>query len=136
MATPRDAHYGTPRLNKERGLPRPALEGVGRSTTKGRSKISVNQRGDHDEQDRGSKRLPIAALAVVAVLSACAETKQVAMKEPMPASAVLPQPALLEKGQGGQVDQVYLNPSADWASYTKVILDPVTIWTGPGATPF
>ena len=33
---------------------------------------------------------PIMALAVVAALGACAETKEVAMKEPPPASAVLP----------------------------------------------
>ena len=33
---------------------------------------------------------PIVALAVVAALGACAETKEVAMKEPPPASAVLP----------------------------------------------
>jgi Protein of unknown function (DUF3313) len=76
---------------------------------------------------------PIMALTVIAALGACAETKQVAMKEPPPASAVLPEPALLQKGTTGEVDQVYLNPSADWASYTKVILDPVTIWTGPGS---
>jgi hypothetical protein len=76
---------------------------------------------------------PIVALAVVAVVGACAETKQVAMKEPPPASAVLPEPALLKKGMTGQVDQVYLDPTADWAYYSKVMLDPVTIWTGPGS---
>jgi hypothetical protein len=76
---------------------------------------------------------PIMALVVVAALGACAETKQVAMKEPPPASAVLPEPALLKKGTSGEVDQVYLNPGARWASYTKVMLDPVTIWTGPGS---
>jgi len=75
--------------------------------------------------------LPIMALAVIATLGACAETKQVAMEQPAPASAALPEPALLQKGTTGEVDQVYLNPSARWASYTKVILDPVTIWTGP-----
>jgi hypothetical protein len=76
---------------------------------------------------------PIMALAVVAALGACAETKEVAMKEPPPASAVLPDPALLQKGTSGEVDQVYLNPNVKWASYTKVMLDPVTIWTGPGS---
>jgi Protein of unknown function (DUF3313) len=77
--------------------------------------------------------LPIVALAVVAVLGACAETKQVTMEQPPPASAVLPEPSLLKKGASGEVDEVYLNPSADWASYSKVMLDPVTIWTGPGS---
>jgi hypothetical protein len=76
---------------------------------------------------------PIMALAAVLALGACAETKQVAMKEAPPASAVLPEPALLQKGTSGEVSQVYLNPSARWASYTKVMLDPVTIWTGPGS---
>ena len=79
-------------------------------------------------------RVPaIMALAVVAALGACAETKQVTMEQPPPASAVLPEPALLQQGTTGEVDQVYLNPSANWASYTKVILDPVTIWTGRGS---
>jgi hypothetical protein len=59
---------------------------------------------------------PIMALAVVAALGACAQTKQVAMKEPPSASAVLPEPALLKKGTKGEVDLVYLNPSARWAS--------------------
>ena len=76
---------------------------------------------------------PIMAFAIVAVLGACAPTKEVAMKEAPPASAVLPDPALLQKGKSGEVDRVYLNPSADWASYTKIMLDPVTIWTGRGS---
>jgi hypothetical protein len=76
---------------------------------------------------------PIMALAVVAALGACAETKEVAMKEPPPASAVLPEPALLQRGTSGEVSEVYLNPGVRWASYTKVMLDPVTIWTGPGS---
>jgi hypothetical protein len=73
------------------------------------------------------------ALAVVVALGACAETKQVAMKEPPPASAVLPEPALLQRGTSGEVDQVYLNPNVRWASYDKVMLAPVTIWTGRGS---
>ena len=76
---------------------------------------------------------PIVALAVVAALGACAETKEVAMKEPPPASAVLPEPALLQRGTSGEVSQVYLNPNTRWAAYSKVMLDPVTIWTGPGS---
>jgi hypothetical protein len=76
---------------------------------------------------------PIAALAVVAALGACAATKEVAMEKAPPASAVLPDPLLMQKGQSGEVDRVYLNPDVKWASYTKMILDPVTIWTGPGS---
>jgi Protein of unknown function (DUF3313) len=81
-------------------------------------------------KDRGGIVGPAMALAIVAALGACAETKQVTLEQPPPASAVLPDPALLQKGTTGEVDRIYLNPSAHWASYTKVILDPVTIWTG------
>jgi hypothetical protein len=77
--------------------------------------------------------LPIMALAVAAALGACAPTKEVTMEQPPAAAAVLPEPSLLKRGTSGEVDEVYLNPSADWASYTKVILDPVTIWTGRGS---
>ena len=58
---------------------------------------------------------PVVALAVVAALGACAPTKQVVMKEPPPASAVLPEPALLQKGKNGELDLVYLNPNINWA---------------------
>jgi Protein of unknown function (DUF3313) len=77
--------------------------------------------------------VPIAAVSIVAVLGACAETKQVSMATPAAGSSFLPDPALLQKGASGQVDQVYLNPNANWGSYTKMILDPVTIWAGRGS---
>ena len=76
---------------------------------------------------------PLLALAIVAAIAGCAQTKEVAMKEPPPASAVLPDPALMHQGVSGEVDQVYLDPGVRWASYTKVMLDPVTIWTGRGS---
>ena len=40
------------------------------------------------------------------------------------ASAVLPAPALLQRGTSGEVDQVYLELGARWASYTKVMSTP------------
>jgi hypothetical protein len=43
----------------------------------------------------------------------------------------LPQPALLRPGGSGQADLVYLNPAANFPSYTKVMLDAVAIWTTP-----
>ena len=36
--------------------------------------------------------------------------------------------SLLKKGEGKQALLRYENPNADWRSYTKVILEPVTIW--------
>ena len=41
------------------------------------------------------------------------------MKEPPPASAVLPDPALLQKGKSGEIDRVYLNPDVRWAAMTR-----------------
>lgn len=40
--------------------------------------------------------------------------------------------ALLERGGKDQPKLVYANPSTAWASYDKILLDPVTIWTPPG----
>lgn len=71
-------------------------------------------------------------LLILAALGACAETKQASIKE-QPAQGFLPDPSLLQKGETGEVEQVYLNPSVNWSSYTKMILDPVTIWAGPGS---
>lgn len=36
--------------------------------------------------------------------------------------------SLLEKGEDGDALRRYINPNADWRSYTKVILEPVMIW--------
>ncbi|MBI3795551.1 MAG: DUF3313 domain-containing protein [Deltaproteobacteria bacterium] len=82
--------------------------------------------------------LPVALVSMVTLLGACAATKQVAlptptMAAPTPGSAFLPDPSLLQPGKTGQVDQVYLNSNANWGSYTKVMLDPVTIWSGRGS---
>jgi hypothetical protein len=77
--------------------------------------------------------LPMAAVLVVALLAACPATKQVSMATPAAGSQFLPAPSLLQQGQSGQVDQVYMSPNANWGSYTKMILDPVTIWSGPGS---
>ncbi len=35
---------------------------------------------------------------------------------------------LLQEGEKGEARLVYKNPQADWASYDKVIIDPVMIW--------
>ena len=37
----------------------------------------------------------------------------------------------LHKGGKGEPALVYRNPNADWASYTKMLLDPVTFWRPP-----
>jgi Protein of unknown function (DUF3313) len=89
----------------------------------------------------------ILALAAVAALTACAQsggglggmvkpgqivgggTKQIAGVQPV--GGFLPSPSLLNPGGAGQADLVYRSPTADFASYDKVILEPVAIWAPP-----
>jgi hypothetical protein len=59
-------------------------------------------------------------------------TKQIAGVQPV--GGFLPQPSLLAPGSSGQADLVYINPSANFASYNQVMLDPVSIWAGPGSS--
>src|SRR4051812_47948718 len=56
-------------------------------------------------------------------------TKQ--MTDVQPVGGFLPSPSLLQPGGDGEPALVYRNPSANFASYNRVILDPVGVWTGP-----
>jgi len=88
----------------------------------------------------------ILALAAVAGLTACGGaggtdgmfqtgqlvgggTKQIAGVQPV--AGFLPNPSLLSPGGSGRADLVYRNPTADFAAYNKVILEPVAIWAAP-----
>ena len=87
---------------------------------------------------------PMAGLALVATLAACGQsgggmfqtgqivgggTKQIADVQPV--AGFLPDNSLLRPGGPGQAALYYRNPTANFASYTKVILDPVAIWAPP-----
>ena len=74
-------------------------------------------------------RLLIAALAA-ATLFACAETRQAGEAEE---SGFLGDYSRLQNGEEGEALLVYKNPAANWASYDKVMLDPITFWRDPGA---
>jgi uncharacterized protein DUF3313 len=56
-------------------------------------------------------------------------TKQ--MRDVRPVRGFLPKPGLLRPGASGQAALVYINPTANFAAYSKVMLDPVAIWTTP-----
>ncbi|MBU4278343.1 MAG: DUF3313 domain-containing protein [Proteobacteria bacterium] len=72
----------------------------------------------------------ILLLAAVAAMSACASA-------PLPAGEVKASSFLgsdvhkLKPGGPGQPAWIYMNPKADWASYDKMLLDPVTFWRDP-----
>ena len=86
----------------------------------------------------------ILALAAIGALTACGQsdgglggmvqpgqivgggTKQIAGVQPV--GGFLPNPSLLNSGGAGQADLVYRSPTANFASYNKVMLDPVAIW--------
>ena len=87
----------------------------------------------------------IVAAVIGATLAACAQsgedslfqpgqlifggTKQI--KDVQPVAGFLPDPSLLQPGGSGQPALVYRNEMANFASYNKVFLDPVTLWTAP-----
>jgi hypothetical protein len=72
-------------------------------------------------------------LAAVAALSACAAASRPAGE--VKASSFLGSAVhKLKPGGPGQAAWTYLNPQAAWASYDKMLLDPVTFWRDPGDT--
>ena len=56
-------------------------------------------------------------------------TRQI--KDVQPVDGFLPDPTLLRPGRSGQAALVYRNPTANFARYNKIFLDPATIWTAP-----
>ena len=66
-------------------------------------------------------------LLTIALLGACATTKEGNVPEH---TGFLRAPQLMTAGKPGQAQQVYFKPDVDWATYDKVLLDPVTVWRG------
>lgn len=75
-------------------------------------------------------RLPLLGLCLL-LLSACATTQKVAIDQADVNCAFLAgECALLTPGVKGQAGLRYLNPAAQWTQYNKVMIDPVTFWSG------
>jgi hypothetical protein len=70
------------------------------------------------------KRLAI--VLTILALAGCAS--RAAAPRPLRISGFLDDYALLRESAPGDVRHVYRNPDADWAGYSKVLLEPVTIW--------
>jgi len=74
-------------------------------------------------------RIGVAALCVVALATACTPTQQVAVKRADLKCGLLGSDCdRLTPGAQGQFDLRYVNPSANWRQYTRIIVDPVTFW--------
>ena len=71
------------------------------------------------------------ALLLVA-LTACATTQQATT---VIRSGFLDDYSILQKGAGANEALLrYVNPTADWKHYTKVMIDPVQLWMGEGSS--
>jgi len=82
----------------------------------------------------------IAITALLAMVSACAKTiseqpavvNQIESGQNTAASGFFGKDlALLQPGQEGQAAMVYVNPSAQWSQYNKIMLEPVEFWDDP-----
>ncbi|MFO1243372.1 MAG: DUF3313 domain-containing protein [Rickettsiales bacterium] len=68
------------------------------------------------------------ALFALFLVAACATTKQAS---DVKHSGFLGDYSILQKGKEGQALLRYDNPNAQWKTYNKVMIDAVSIWTGP-----
>jgi len=78
-------------------------------------------RGSDDER---SWRV-VVSVALLAVASACAAKQSGGTARP---SGFLRDYTQLAKGKEGEAQLVYVNPQADFRKYTKILIEPVTIW--------
>ena len=65
----------------------------------------------------------------VALLAACAPTRQ--PRGEVTTSGFLKDYSILEPGKDDQAKLRYLNPNADFSQYQAVLVDSVTMWSGP-----
>ncbi len=75
-------------------------------------------------------RITLATALVCLALTACGTTRQA---RDVKQSGFLGDYSILKPGPEGGALLVYQNPDADIKSYTKILLEPVTIWTAEGS---
>ena len=73
----------------------------------------------------GFSRAVAVAVCLVAVLVACQATRQTRNVQ---AQGFLRDYSQLRKGEGKEAQLIYIDESADWASYDSIMIDSVTIW--------
>lgn len=77
-----------------------------------------------------TRALPLLGLYLL-LLSACATTQKVAINQADVNCVFLANEcALLTPGAEDQAGLRYLNPAAQWTQYNKIMLNPVTFWSG------
>jgi hypothetical protein len=77
-----------------------------------------------------TKAFPLLGLCLL-LLSACATTQKVAInKADVNCAFLANECALLTPGGEGQAGLRYINPAAQWTRYNKIMINPVTFWSG------
>jgi len=81
----------------------------------------------------GNVRSGLAAVvtASIVLLSGCPTTRQTRSVEE---SGFLGDYSQLREGGTGEAQLVYIKPGVPWVRYTKMMIDPVTIWTSGDST--
>ncbi len=64
---------------------------------------------------------------LVTIFAGCAPTRQARYVDK---TGFLGDYSMLRKGESGEALLIYRNPKANWSSYNKIMLDPVTVWLG------
>ena len=68
----------------------------------------------------------VLALTAVLIVAGCATTRQTRSVEN---SGFLGNYSDLREGESGEAQLVFIKPGAHWATYDKIAIDPVTLWT-------
>jgi hypothetical protein len=83
------------------------------------------------------KRNRLSVLGLVGVLTlalaGCETDQTTTVGDSVRSSGFLSDYSMLRRGDEGQAISVYWNDQADFSSYTRMLIEPVTIWTNPDA---
>ena len=74
----------------------------------------------------------VLAGCAVYLLAACSTPREAQTVVP-PTGGFLPEPQLLQPGGVGEPAAFAATPGVVWYSYTKMLLEPATLWSGPYA---
>jgi hypothetical protein len=79
---------------------------------------------------------PLAGIGRAVVLAASLSLLACGSGEPRDVvrSAFLGDASRLEPGKAGDPSRIYIDPAADFFSYERVVIDPVTVWHGHGSS--
>lgn len=75
------------------------------------------------------KQVVAVGLALALAIAGCSKTFQ--RRGGVETSGFLGDYSQLKEGEKGQAALVYINPQAKFSAYNKIVMDPITVWSGP-----